>query len=62
MYQANYGFTATGEHDPNVNVESEETPSTDDKKNEQGICNRWLSLFSSLKIRNNRLPNIRYVR
>lgn len=23
MYQANYGFTATGEHDPNVNVQPE---------------------------------------
>lgn len=26
MYQANYGFTATGEHDPNVNVEAETPP------------------------------------
>jgi len=23
MYQANYGFTATGEHNPNVNVTTE---------------------------------------
>ena len=32
MYQANYGFTATGEHDPNINVESEDE-SVPEKKN-----------------------------
>jgi len=28
MYQANYGFTATGEHDPNVNAETEQVDET----------------------------------
>lgn len=31
MYQANYGFTATGEHDPNVNVQPEEPVETTGK-------------------------------
>ncbi|XP_066930853.1 17S U2 SnRNP complex component HTATSF1-like [Clytia hemisphaerica] len=33
MYQANYGFTATGEHDPNVNAETDEKPGAGDEKN-----------------------------
>ena len=28
MYQANYGFTAAGEHDPNVNAETEQVDET----------------------------------
>ena len=28
MYQANYGFTATGQHDPNVNAETEQVANT----------------------------------
>lgn len=31
MYQANYGFTASGEHDPNVNADMEESKKEDEK-------------------------------
>lgn len=33
MYQANYGFTASGEHDPNVNVQPE--PASDTNANDK---------------------------
>ena len=38
MYQANYGFTASGEHDPNINVEVVPSKKDDEvKENEDKI-------------------------
>ena len=41
MYQANYGFTATGQHDPNVNN------TADDEKKQENVKDTKSSGFSS---------------